>query len=364
MKSSPTLLLDLNHPVDVHFFRDLVTECRKNGISLYITARQRRYLPELLNSYNIPYIKKGKWAHTLLGKIMGLFRETIQLYLLGRKIKADVFISLGSPYAALAGKLLGKPVITLDDTEFNPLIHKIYPRLSDLILTPECFQKSFGKKHLRFAGYKESVYLKNVAEEKETDISEIPGLDQTKPFILVRFVARHSTHELGKKGLRPEIKEQMINCLKQYGRVYISSEGELPENLKPYELKAPIAQMHRVMKKASLYLGESTTMAAEAALLGTPAILLEDKGRGYTEDIGKRTGLLQRFMAQQWPEAIKEAKTILLNRNKEKTAKIKKLERIFSEITDINKLLIWIIQNPERHIKKLKNFPKKMNEFH
>jgi predicted glycosyltransferase len=363
MKTSPTLLLDLNHPADFHFFRDFILDCRKKGIHLTITARQRKYLPELLNSYSIPYIKKRKWARTLPGKFLGLFRDTLQLYLLGRRIKPGVVISFASPYAAIAGKFLGTPVITFDDTDYNPLLHKIYPHFSDIILTPKCFQKSFGKKHIRFKGYKETVYLKNLAEEKKVQKEEITGLDQSVSFILVRFVSHHSTHELGSKGLKPKEKEEVVNRLRNYARVYISSEGPLPHNLKKYELNIPYNKIHHVLKKALLYFGESTTMASEAAVLGTPAVLIENKGRGYTGDIERRTGLLHRWPVKKWPKALEMAVAWLEESEKIIPEKIKHIEKITSETSNIGSFLIWITENPKDLIKDLKHSPETIKKL-
>ena len=54
--------------------------------------------------------------------------------------------------------------------------------------------------------------------------------------------------------------------------VYISSEKALPSELAQYKLSTPSAQIHDVLANADLYVGDSQTMATEAALLGTPAI--------------------------------------------------------------------------------------------
>ena len=359
----PTVLLDLNHPTDFHFFREFIIESRQKGMSMYITVKQRQYLPELLKFHDVPYILKGKRAYTFWGKLIGLLREIYQLYLLARAIKPEVFISFASPYAAITGRLLRIPVIGFDDTECNPLLHQITPRFSDLIITPRCFQKSFGRKHIRFEGYKESVYLKEIFLEKNLYANEIPEPDQKEPFILVRFVSYHATHELGKKGLSPEEKEEIVHRLKQYHRVYISSEGPLPEKLKIFELKAPPAHIHHLLKNAVLYFGESTTMAAEAALLGTSAILVEDEGRGFTDDIEKRTGLLRRFSMKEWNQAVKHAEASLEKQGKGTLQEAASLAEIFSETTDIKELLNWIVQNPWEHIKQLKHTPDKINDF-
>ena len=67
-------------------------------------------------------------------------------------------------------------------------------------------------------------------------------------------------------------------------RVFISSESELPADLEPYRIHIPIEQMHHVQAAAALFVGESATMASESVCLGTPAIYIDQVGRGYTDE--------------------------------------------------------------------------------
>ena len=67
-------------------------------------------------------------------------------------------------------------------------------------------------------------------------------------------------------------KIALSDSISQYMTVYISSEKVLPPELAKYKLSTPAAQIHDVLANADLYVGDSQTMATEAALLGTPAI--------------------------------------------------------------------------------------------
>ena len=53
--------------------------------------------------------------------------------------------------------------------------------------------------------------------------------------------------------------------------------------------------MHDVIAGASLLFGESATMASEAAMLGVPAICIDDDGRSYTNELQKRYGIVWNF---------------------------------------------------------------------
>ena len=57
-------------------------------------------------------------------------------------------------------------------------------------------------------------------------------------------------------------------------------------------LPIPPVLVHHVIAQASLLVGESATMASEAAVLGTPAVFCSPVGRGYTDEEEKRFGLV------------------------------------------------------------------------
>jgi hypothetical protein len=52
---------------------------------------------------------------------------------------------------------------------------------------------------------------------------------------------------------------------------------------------------HSVPGGASLLFGESSSMAAEAAVLGVPAIFIDNSGRGYTRELEREHGLIFNF---------------------------------------------------------------------
>ena len=289
----------------------------------------------------------------------GLIKEVFQLYFLILHWKPKMILSFASPYASIAGWLAGKPVISFDDTEFDPLLHLIFPRFSSLIITPNCFQESFGKKHIKFNGYKESVYLSKTINEK-TNHGLSTFLKNNKPYILVRFVNHHSTHEVGQNGLTNEDKHHLVNKLGEQYNVVISSEGPLPDDLKDYELNTPIEKIHQVLKNAILYFGESTTMAAESAVLGTAAVLIENKKRGYIEDLQYKLKTIKTFKTNQVQQALDTAIN-WLNYPGSETGK--KVRQIMGETTNITGLLWWLSQEPLERTTYLKEHPEFIKKF-
>jgi predicted glycosyltransferase len=342
------LLLDLNHPSDFHFFHGFMEKCRQHpSLKLLITARNRQYLPELLEHNGFEYTLKQGRKRTLRGKAMNLFREIFWMISLARKNKCRAFVSFASPYAAATGFFLRKPVITFDDTEDNKLIQLAYSCFSSLIITPECFEKDFGGKHLRFPGIKESSYL-------TPSFKLFPGvvgkyLDPPgQSFIIIRFVEHIATHEQNQRGISPEMKNRLVRELQPFGQVFITSDSDVPDSLRTFMPEYESQDMHQLMAHASLFIGESTTMAAEAAVLGTPSIVIEEKGRGYIRELAKKSGHLKWFTPAQEEEALAAAIHYL------KTGKGFSGTR-YSETTDIGSLLAWLFEDFEIRVEELKS---------
>jgi predicted glycosyltransferase len=108
-------------------------------------------------------------------------------------------------------------------------------------------------------------------------------------------VSWNATHDKGHAGMSLENKRLAVKSFSEYAHVLISSEAALPEDLEPYRIRIPPHRMHDVLNHASLFFGESATMASESAVLGTPAIYLDNDGRGYTDDLEHRYGLVFNF---------------------------------------------------------------------
>ena len=113
------------------------------------------------------------------------------------------------------------------------------------------------------------------------------GVDVTKPYFLIRFSALNAHHDKGIKGISNEIAERLVKILEPFGTIYITSERPLEPQFEKYRIKINPLDMHHVMAFASLYIGDSQTMAAEAGVLGVPFVRFNDfVGRiGYLREL-------------------------------------------------------------------------------
>jgi predicted glycosyltransferase len=58
--------------------------------------------------------------------------------------------------------------------------------------------------------------------------------------------------------------------------VYITSERPLEPQFEPYRIRISPLDIHHALYFANMYVGDSQTMTAEAAVLGTPAVRFND----------------------------------------------------------------------------------------
>jgi predicted glycosyltransferase len=159
-----------------------------------------------------------------------------------------------------------------------------------------------------------------------SDLKVNPG----DKYIILRFVSWQAYHDVGHKGISLENKIKAVREFEEYGKVFITSEGNLPKDLEQYQVKIEPHNMHDAIYFASLLMGESATMASEAAMLGTPSIYLDDDGRGYTDELEKKYGLVFNFTesSEDQLKAINKGIEIL---NQDKNIYSKRREVLLSE---------------------------------
>ena len=111
--------------------------------------------------------------------------------------------------------------------------------------------------------------------------------EQAKPYFILRFASLNAHHDSGIKGINTEIAQRLIDILAPHGRIYITSERPLEPQFEQYRIKINPLDMHHVMAFASLYIGDSQTMAAEVGVLGVPFVRFNDfVGRiGYLREL-------------------------------------------------------------------------------
>jgi uncharacterized protein len=319
------IIFDIGHPAHVHYFRNLISILKNRGNSILIIARNKDVSLELLNNYKLEYISRGKGSNSVIGKTYYLLRTLIFMLILTRKFKPNLFISFNSPYLSIVSKLTNVNHLCFNDTEHAKIGNLITSKFSDYLVTPDCFLKNYHKRHIKFKSYMELSYLSPKYFKPDKNIFNEINYDINEKYIIFRFVSWKAAHDFGHKGLDLKTKMELINSLKKYARIFISSESKLPDEMMKYKLDISAEKIHSILKYASLYIGEGATMASECAALGTPAIYINDLNAGTLIDQSSR-GLIYHFESYS-KDIIKTSKSLLndkdlLINHKEKHAKM------------------------------------------
>lgn len=262
------VLFELHHPKHYYQAKNLLPFLN----DYLFVIKSKDILEELLITEGVPFKKIGGVKSGLFGKLVnsvGLiksFNKVIKDY------KPDIVLSKASPYSVFLSPLHKFKTIITPDSEVVALTNHFVSKVADSIITQHCFEKSFGKKHKKLDTFFESCYLHPDYFQPDSNLLKKYGIHPDEKYIILRFIGWGANHDIGKTGLTDTQKIELVEKLEKYARVIISSEKELPDNLKSRQFIAPPNIMHQVLHHASLYIGDSQSMATEAALLGTPAI--------------------------------------------------------------------------------------------
>ena len=263
-------IFEFNHPKHYYQFKHVMSILQERGHSVKVLARDKDVLLKVLQEEGVPYSIFGVHKDSILGKVFSSLSIFKQYKKIARVYSPDIIVSKASLYGTLVAKVLKCKSYIFPDSEVVALTNRVVAPLATCVITPEPFSIDFGKKHLRIKGLFEDCYLSPSVLPINYHYPEENSLK--RPYAILRFVGWAANHDLHKNGFSLDEKIELANSISKFLTVYISSEKELPEELAPYKLITPAAKIHDVLANADLYVGDSQTMATEAALLGTPAI--------------------------------------------------------------------------------------------
>ncbi len=352
------ILVDINHPAHVHYFRNCIRLLREQGHQVAIVSRDRYPARELLEAYGEPFVDRGRGGGSLAGKLLYLPRAEWKIFSTALRFRANLFLSFGTPYPNHVAWLLRKPSINFHDTENAGLALAFTRPFARAFCTPACFGRDLGRKHFRFRGYMELAYLHPNQFVPDPTACQDLGLAPAEPYVILRFVSWQATHDIGHPGLSLAVKREALRRLSPYARVFVSSEKELPPDLEPYRIRIRPERMHHVLAGAALLYGESATMASECAVLGTPAIYLDNDGRGYTREEEERYGLVFNFKETPAEQArsLDKAEELLRTPNRPEEWQ-RRRSRLLADSIDVTAFMTWFLNEYPRSAETLRADP-------
>lgn len=298
-------IFEIHHPKHYHQVKNMLPL-----IDQYIfVVKSRDIVEDLLTREGVPFKVIGKKRKNVLSKLLNSLTVLWELNKIIRKYKPRYVVSKASPYSAILSIFYKYQNVITPDAEIVWLTNHFVSKFAHKIITQHSFERNFGKKHLKLETFFESLYLHPNYFSVDQDLLAKHNISEGDNIIFLRFIKWDASHDIGKKGLTIEQKEKLVNQLKEFGKIYISSEGDLPDSLQKYKVDFPVNIVHHVMAVSKLYFGDSQSMATESSLLGTPSIRVSpfagDNDMSNFRNLESELGLLYNF--RSFDEALNKA---------------------------------------------------------
>jgi len=345
------VLVEILHPAHVHFFRNAIAEWKARGDAVLVLSRDKDVANALLDAYEIPYESISAIGTGKASLVQEMIVRDFRMFRRALEFKPDLLVGIMGVTIVQVAQVIRRPAVVFYDTENAKLTNSFVYPLAHSVCTPECYKGRIRGTHLRYPGYHELAYLHPNRFAADPEVVRAAHVSLEKPYFILRFVSWQASHDLGEQGFDLGKKRKLVQLLSQHGRVMISSESALPTDLETYRFLPPAEQMHHFLAFATLMVGESATMASEAAVLGTPAFYIADTGRGYTDELEARYGLVHNYKLSSADLAIEKIKELLRDEHLDIGTKLKR-ERMLRERCDVTS---WLLDYVDRVVAETKN---------
>ncbi|MCU4753699.1 DUF354 domain-containing protein [Halobacteria archaeon AArc-curdl1] len=333
-----SILIQIAHPGHVHFFKNTIFELERKNVDLLITSRDKDITVRLLDDLGIDHIVlSGQEGRLQIREHMSYMWNT---YNLVKNFQPEVITGVGGLTAAHVSAITNTKSYVFTDSENAVLQNKLAFPFADRIYTPTSYRNNLGPKQIRYPGYHELAYLHPDRFTPDKSVLESNGIDPNEKYSILRFVSGGAYHDIGTDGLSHQRKQELIEILSERGDVYISSEGPLAPEFNKFRLPVEPRQIHHLLSFADLYVGDSGTMATEAAVLGTPAIRyrsLDKKDEpGNFIELEQQYGLL--YSMPKSFNILQKSKQILDDRTAKQTW-AKKRSKLINDKIDVSQFV-------------------------
>lgn len=352
------ILIDINHPAHVHLLRNTYSMLVAHGNNVIVVVKEIPSAKKLLDLYGIPYINIGQKNDSLGKKGLDqlVYDWRIRKLVSKNKIEIGLGSSINIPHVSKLSRMKSI-ILDDDDDEVEPLFVKFGHPFADTILSPADTPRK-SKHKIYVNSYHELAYLHPNRFTPDPSVLADAGVKEGEPYFILRFNAFKAHHDVGVVGLTIENKRRLVQYLSSKGKVFITTERNIDDEFKPYQLKVSPEKAHSLMYYATMFVGDSQTMTSEAAVLGTPAIRCNTfVGRiHYLEEEEHKYGLTYGFRPEQ-SEAMFSKIDELLSMSDLKAEWQRRRQVMLSEKIDYAAFLTWFIENYPDSQKIMKENP-------
>jgi len=188
-----------NTPAHVHLYKHAVNRLVEAGHEVLVLGRDYGCTVALLERYELPYQIYGACGTTKGSVFRNLPWHYARIVPAVLSFDPDMIFGVGA-YAAHAGLVSRTPAVLVLDSEPTSFDHAISRPFAAAFLTPHAFQKHLGTNHYQFRGFCETAYLHPDVYQPNPNIRTELELEADEPFVVLRFNAFGSHHDVGQSG--------------------------------------------------------------------------------------------------------------------------------------------------------------------
>lgn len=343
------VLFQLGHPAHYHLFKNAIADLQHDGHQVFVLIRKKDILEDLLRQSGMSYVNilpsGKKSAFTLILRLWRVFCFTL-------RHRVDVLVGSTPEVAQVAWLLRRRSVIMAeDDAAIVPQFIKAVRPFCDRYLSPTpCNNGPLESKTTHYEGFHKLAYLHPNRFTPDPAVVD-RYFPHDRPYFLLRFAQLTAYHDVSAHahGISDEIAQKMIALLAPHGQVYITSERPLSPQLEPYRLHINPLDIHHIMAFASLYIGDSQSMAVEAAMLGTPSIRFNDfAGKiGVLEELEHKYHLTYGIPSSQPEQLYQKIEELLDSKNLRETFRARR-DAMLKDKIDVTAFLVEVIETLDR----------------
>lgn len=350
------ILIFLAHPAHFHLFKHVIRALNTEKHQLLILIKQKDILEDLIKNEGFAYrniqpvanMKRKRNRVSILAlSAFDLLVRDMRLFKIAKTFKPDLMVGSEASIAHV-GFVLGIPsVITNeDDLAVQPeFCYPTFPFVSQVLSPVPCNLGRWNNKKIGYEGYHKLAYLHpNYFTPSRDIVRRFHSGDE--PYFILRFVSLTASHDVDISGLNYEIARNIIGLLEPHGKVYISAEREIEPEFEKYKLCIVPNDIHHALYYAHLLIGDSQSMAVEAAMLGTPSIRFSDfAGRiNVLEELEHKYGLTFGIKTSE-PDRLYAKIRELLSQDNLKEEWNRRRAKMLMDKIDVTAFMVWFIEN-------------------
>ena len=264
------ILVDIGHPGQVHLFRYVIQILKSHQNEVTVSVKDIPVAMRLLEAFKIPYINFGRKFDSIFLKGISQLRYDDNLHRIARKANIDVAVgsSITIAHASVFHRMKSI-LLDDDDAEAVKLFSWFAHPFADCIVSPDALShQRNNNKGITYRGTHELFYLHPNYYKPDITLVKEAGINTETPFFILRFVSGKAYHDAGEKWITMDQKLKIIDIIKEFGNVFITTERKIEPELEKWQLKVAPEKIHHLMYYSSMFIGDSQTMTSEAAIFG------------------------------------------------------------------------------------------------